>query len=144
LNEINKTLKQSDIAGQHTFELISTIGFGTAQEVGWRILQKNGAETVIGYDRNKGTLFLDRTHSGLIGFSRDFPARMEAPLRIAGSLEMEILVDRSSIEIFADGGRVAMTSLVFPPERANGIEAYAVNGKPDVFSATVWALKSAQ
>jgi sucrose-6-phosphate hydrolase SacC (GH32 family) len=139
---VNSTLQSSGVPNQHTFELISTIGFGNAQEVGWRILQKDGAATVVGYDRKKGSLFIDRTHSGSVGFSPDFPARMEAPLRTSRSLEIEVLVDRSSIEVFADGGHVAMTSLVFPPANANGIEAYATGGSSATFSAVLWGLKS--
>jgi sucrose-6-phosphate hydrolase SacC (GH32 family) len=98
--------------------------------------------TVIGYDRDKSSLFIDRQHSGSIGFSPHFASRMDAPLRVNTSLELEVLVDRSSIEVFANGGQVAMTSLVFPPAEANGIEAYATGGNPSSFSTVLWGLKS--
>ncbi|HZS54717.1 MAG TPA: glycoside hydrolase family 32 protein [Bryobacteraceae bacterium] len=144
--ETNSKLKSSNITSnitkQHTFELISTIGFGTAREFGWRILQQNGVVTVVGYDRNKGSLFIDRRHSGLVGFSPQFPSRMDAPLRVSGSLELEILVDRSSVEVFANGGQIAMTSLVFPPAEANAIEAYTRGGNPSTISAVLWGFKS--
>jgi sucrose-6-phosphate hydrolase SacC (GH32 family) len=140
--EVNSKLTLSNITKQRTFELISTMRFGTSRELGWRILQQNGSVTVIGYDRDKSSLFIDRQHSGSIGFSPHFASRMDAPLRVNTSLELEVLVDRSSIEVFANGGQVAMTSLVFPHAEANGIEAYATGGNPSSFSTVLWGLKS--
>jgi sucrose-6-phosphate hydrolase SacC (GH32 family) len=139
---MNKMLKLSDLAKRHTFELVSTITLGNAREVGWRLLRQDGTAAVIGYDAKRGALFIDRTHSGLAGFSPDFPSRMEAPLHTQLSLEMEIVVDRSSVEVFADGGRVAITSLAFPPADASGIEAYGLDGAAGPFSATLRSLQS--
>jgi len=52
-----------------------------------------------------------------------FPARTAAPLTILKeSLELRILVDWSWVEVFAMGGRVAITNLVFPKSGAQGIE----------------------
>jgi sucrose-6-phosphate hydrolase SacC (GH32 family) len=141
LQEVNKKLRSSDITKAHTYELISTMSFGNAREVGWRILQHNGNATVIGYDRTKGTLFVDRTRSGFVDFSPAFPSRMDAPLTAGAALNVEVLVDRSSIEVFADGGRVTMTSLVFPPGDANGVEAYALGGTTS-FGAVILDLRS--
>jgi levanbiose-producing levanase len=64
------------------------------------------------------------------------------PLDVTAGLRLRIVVDRLSAEVFADDGKIAMTSLVFPPADANGIEAYSTGGEPGVASATVWALKS--
>jgi len=142
LEQVNKALQLSDLAQHHSFELTSTMALGTAQEVGWRILEENGTATVIGYDRTKGSLFIDRSHSGLMNFSPDFPSRMEAPLTLKDSLKLQLLVDRSSIELFADDGRIAMTSLVFPLSNANGIKAYAIGGAASITDVLLAALKS--
>ncbi|MGA8027559.1 MAG: glycoside hydrolase family 32 protein, partial [Bryobacteraceae bacterium] len=108
-----------------TFELRSEIPMGNAREVGWRVLHADGSSTLVGYDRGARKLFVDRTHSGLVGFSKDFPARVEAPLSISGNvLRLNLLVDRCSVEVFADDGHVAMTNLVFPPRGAMGLEMY--------------------
>jgi levanase len=83
-------------------------------------------------------LFVDRTHSGLVNFSPDFPARIEAPLTPAGdSISMRVLVDRLSVEVFADDGRIVSTNLVFPPANANKIESFG--GK---IAAVVQAVRS--
>ncbi len=74
-----------------------------------------GAE--LGYDPAMKQIWVDRT-KGNVDFSRKFPVRTVAPLRVAPGrpLTLQIFVDRSSIEVFADGGRVTMTNLVYPVE----------------------------
>lgn len=88
--------------------------------------------TLLGYDAAKQELYLDRTQSGITTFSKDFPARTTAPLLpdTEGRIRLQILVDRCSVEIFANDGEVAMTNLIFPtPENGRivfegtGIEA---------------------
>jgi len=143
VEEINRKFQNSDIIKSHTFELSSTIEVGTAQEAGWRLLAMDGTTTIIGYDRRRGSVFVDRTHSGVTGFSKEFPVRTEAPLAInSGVLNLDVLVDRCSVEVFAEGGRIAMTNLVFPDAGAKGIVAYANGGDAGLVSANVWRLKS--
>ena len=60
---------------------------------------------------------MDRTHSGNTAFSPQFPARTAAPLpSVPGTLDLTILVDRSTLEVFARRGQVAITTLFYPPE----------------------------
>ena len=137
-DELKRSLTES-----HSFELKAEVGLGNAQEIGWKLMSQDGTSTIVGYDRQRGTLFVDRRHSGLVGFNKDFPARIEAPLRLGqNALQLDIVVDRCSIEVFAEGGQVAMTNLVFPPPEASGIEVYAQGGQPEHVSATVWRLRS--
>jgi sucrose-6-phosphate hydrolase SacC (GH32 family) len=143
MDQANQKLGQSQILAGRTFELKASIAMGAAQEAGWRLLESDGASTVVGYDRRVGKLFVDRTHSGLINFSKDFPVRVEAPLRLASNvLQLDILVDRNSVEVFAEGGRVALTNLVFPPAGARTAAVYAKGGAAGSVNARVWSLRS--
>ncbi len=83
-----------------------------------RVLQGAGAETVIGWE--EGTLFVDRSKSGAVEFHKGFPGRTKAP--VARLRRLHVVVDRLSVEVFANGGEVTLTNLVFPPEGANGVE----------------------
>lgn len=68
----------------------------------------------LSFDALDGSFWLDRRKAGP-AFHPDFPGLFEAPLRIGdGALDLTIVVDRGSIEVFADGGRSVITSLVFP------------------------------
>jgi sucrose-6-phosphate hydrolase SacC (GH32 family) len=128
----------------HEFQFTSIVPLGTAQEAGWKVLAKNGTFTSIGYDRAKNALFVDRTHSGDVAFNKDFPARTEAPLNLNGNtLRLNVVVDRNSVEVFADDGRVTITNLVFAPADADSLQFYATGGKAGVVSGSLWKLKSA-
>lgn len=112
-----------DSKNTHSFVLAFSLEIDQGKEVGLKILADGNNYTSVGYDPAKKVLFVDRTHSGLTNFSPDFPARIEAPLAIKGnSLPVRILVDRSSLEVFADDGRIVSTNLVFPPANAYGIQ----------------------
>ena len=130
------------LSSSHTFEVMSTMQLGAAQQIGFRLLHQDGSFTLVGYDRKNKNLFIDRTHSGAINFSPAFPSRIEAPLTIGDGLQMRILVDRCSIELFADNGRVTMTSLVFPPAGTTAIQDYVSGGKARSKSVEIWELKS--
>lgn len=107
----------------HSFMLAFSLDTNKGREVGLKLLANRENYTSVGYDPAKEVLFVDRSHSGLTSFSPDFPARIEAPLNTSNTtFEIKVLVDRCSIEVFADGGRVVSTNLVFPPTNANGIE----------------------
>jgi sucrose-6-phosphate hydrolase SacC (GH32 family) len=127
----------------HTFRLRSEMHLGSAQEIGWRLLSDASHYTLVGYDRRNEKLFVDRTRSGLADFSKDFPGRIEAPLKMSGDLlQLDIVVDRCSVEVFADGGRITSTNLVFPPPGANALKPYAEGGKAGAISATIKGIQS--
>lgn len=74
-----------------------------------------GEKLIVGYDKGKGKYFIDRTHAGRSDFDSHFAAVSEAP-RISreDTVRMSIYLDKSSVEVFADGGLTDMTALVFP------------------------------
>jgi len=139
--EINSALKAASV-GQ-SFELETTVAPGSAKEVGWKLFAVDGSFTLVGYDAARRELFVDRTHSGNTAFSKDFPLRTATGLDDADPLRLTILVDRSSVEVFAQGGRVAMTNLLYPPPNGQGLEFYSGSGKNGRITAKLWSLMSA-
>jgi sucrose-6-phosphate hydrolase SacC (GH32 family) len=112
----------SNSRATHSILLAFSLKIDAGKEVGLTLLSNGENYTSVGYDPAKKVLFVDRTHSGNTGFSPDFPARIEAPLPTSEArLKLEVLVDRCSLEVFADDGRIVSTNLVFPPARAEGI-----------------------
>lgn len=143
VGEANLVLLRSQVSVTNSFELDTGTMLGTAQEFGWRIFTGKDVATVIGYKRQSGTFFVDRTKSGDVSFSKDFPARTETILpKIGDAIRFRILVDRNSAEVFVNGGLVAMTNLVFPPDGANRVEAYEEGGKVEKISIQAWQLRS--
>ena len=124
IEEIDQLIETGDNSPvKHSFLLAFSLKIDEGKEVGLNLLSNGENFTSVGYDPAKKVLFVDRTHSGDSSFSPDFPARIEAPLATNETrLKIEVLVDRCSLEVFADDGRVVSTNLVFPPIGARGIK----------------------
>ena len=74
-----------------------------------------GEELVIGFDKMANRYFIDRTKSGKTGFKKEFAAKHTAPrFTNAAKMDMILVIDVSSVELFADGGLTAMTEIFFP------------------------------
>jgi fructan beta-fructosidase len=139
---LNSALHDRPAAG-NSFELDATLPPETGGETGWKLLGAHGTYTTVGYDPHKRELFVDRTHSGNNSFSPQFSARTAAPLpAVPGSLDLTILVDRSTLEVFAQGGQVAITNLFYPPEGPLAQEFFAPAGQPGRITVERWDLKS--
>ncbi|SAK49814.1 glycoside hydrolase family 32 protein [Caballeronia ptereochthonis] len=102
----------------------------------------NGAiGTKIVYDTATRTLMLDRSQSGEANFSSAFSKQHIVNLPLEhGRLKLEIIVDRGSIEVFANGGRVALTDLIFPPRDADRIAVFSEGGSATFGELTVTRL----
>jgi fructan beta-fructosidase len=70
---------------------------------------------IVGYHDDKKQFYIDRTKAGVSNFNEGFDAIAIAPrLSNATNMDLSILLDKTSIELFADGGRTVMTALFFP------------------------------
>jgi fructan beta-fructosidase len=126
------------------YEVTATLAPGTASDYGLSLRTGEGQETRVGYDRVRGEVFVDRTRSGDVGFSPDFPGVQRAPLAAdpGGAVTLRILVDWSSVEVFAGDGSVAITDQVFPDPTSDGIQAFATGGTATLTSVKVAPLRS--
>lgn len=94
-------------------------------------------ETVIGYDASKHQVFVDRTHSG----GKINPAKLYQTMDVnetGGKIKFEILLDKSSFEVFVNDGEEALTTYIYPPENADGFSAFSVGGKSEIKSFKIW------
>ena len=72
-----------------------------------------GEKVVMTYKAKDETFSMDRTLSGKTDFSSDLAAITTAP--VYGKMnKLRIFIDKSSIEVFDNDGKMAMTNLVFP------------------------------
>jgi fructan beta-fructosidase len=81
-----------------------------------------GDELIIGFDKQQNQYFINRTKSGKTNFQKDFAARHTAP-RLTDNTKMNIslIIDVSSVELFADDGLSVMTEIFFPNKPYNQI-----------------------
>jgi fructan beta-fructosidase len=120
---------------------------GVTAKTGFTLDLRTGPDerTSVSFDPARGRLAVDRTRSGLVGFHRAFAGRHEAPLRVVdGRVRLRLLLDASSVEVFAQDGEVVITDLVLPTTtmRALGLSARGT-GTPAVDGITLHELGSA-
>lgn len=80
-------------------------------------------KVVAGYDKASNNYYIDRTKSGKVDFYKGFAARHTAA-RISKkpNLELKMIIDNASIEMFADEGLSVMTEIYFPNQTLNAIQ----------------------
>ena len=70
-----------------------------------------------------------------INYKNDFALATWAPLSLCQegkkTFHLDIFADKSSIELFVDGGRIAMTNLVFPVAPYENVRLYSQDGKAE-------------
>ena len=62
---------------------------------------------------------------------------------VGGRIRLRILVDRTSIEVFGNGGKVSLTSCYLARPRERSVQAFAVGGPARIVSCETWTLRSA-
>jgi sucrose-6-phosphate hydrolase SacC (GH32 family) len=133
LDEANKKFAGKE-PGDSVYMLRTVLQPGKASELGIRLRRSSlnpnepaNEETVVGIDWAKGEIFVDRRRSGYVSFSPDFAARTAAPLKHpeAKSVAIQIVVDRNSVEVFAEDGETVLTNLIYPSDASQGLAFYA-------------------
>ncbi|MCM1336866.1 MAG: DUF4980 domain-containing protein [Candidatus Amulumruptor caecigallinarius] len=113
-----------------------------AETVTLTFANAKGEKVTLIYAPKEKKLTFDRRNSGLVNFSPDFPAMTSAPTFGTGSeLALRIFIDRSSMEVFTDGGRSVMTNLVFPTEPYTTLTVTAGGGKAQVRDLKIYEIK---
>ena len=124
-----------------TYEIEMTIKNRNAEIVGFQLFNSKGEEVDIYYNLVEKKFAMDRSKSGIVSFSQDFPIVTFAPIEDNPEMTLRLFIDKSSIEAFGEDGRFAMTNLVFPSEPYNRISFYAKGGSYTVSSFKVYKLK---
>lgn len=131
------------VAGR-ALEILAEFEPGDAADFGLRVRQGDGEETVIGIDQRPGEVFVDRSRSGAVPFSPQFPGRhaaSRAPGDRARPVRLHLLVDATSVEVFADDGTVVLTDQVFPKPESQGVSLFSNGGTARLRSLEAWELR---
>lgn len=115
---------------------------GQSTRVGLALTNEQGDIYQLGIDQKENTFFSDRTAAGKIDFSDAFASgihiapRLSAPKRV----EMHVLLDVSSVELFADSGGVVLTDLIFPNEDFQEVSIFCEDGEVRNVKVTLFPL----
>ena len=124
-------------------EILLDIDAVAGEDVKISLSNKAGNKVDMVYDASKHTLSFDRRESGIVDFSENFPAVTVSPtFETAGKISLRIFVDKSSIEVFGNGGQFVMTNLVFPVEPYSNLSVSSNGGKSKISSLKIYSLKN--
>lgn len=101
---------------QGAYEVEIVIQNAGASKIAFCLLNDKGEKVSMYYDLNRKQFVMDRSESGTVDFSKDFPAVTVAPANVDKELTLRLFVDRSNIEAFGEDGKFVMTNLVFPSQ----------------------------
>jgi sucrose-6-phosphate hydrolase SacC (GH32 family) len=108
-------------------ELDLAAGGDTAVDLALRV--GGGRETMIRWHPRESKLALDRTRSHLQTLHPQLSRTHEATVDPSdGVLRLQVFVDRCSVEVLADGGRLVMSGLIFPHPEDIGVELRSTGG----------------
>lgn len=112
-------------------------------DFGVEIYNSKGENLLIGYDKAKGEFYVNRSNAGNSDFSKDFSGIHVAPFVLSGAtVDMHLIIDDASVELFAMSGKVVMTEIFFPTEGFSGIRLYSKNGNVQLDSGSAYKLNS--
>jgi len=127
----------------NTFEIIAEFEIGTAKEFGFKVCKGANEETIIGFDAENQTLFIDRTNSGEAAFHEAFAGKHECYLLPENNkITLHVFVDQSSVELFGNNGKAVITDLIFPNQENKQLELYVKHGEIKLHSLELYSLKS--
>lgn len=111
---------------------------GNAFGVKVRCSSDGSEETIFRYDVKDSIVTFDRNRSGK---GEGGTRRAVLDGQLGDVITFHFFIDRSSVELFVNGGRLVMTGRIYPSETSQGIELFTEGGDVTVFSVDAWKLK---
>jgi sucrose-6-phosphate hydrolase SacC (GH32 family) len=101
-------------------------------------------EYTVEYDPTNATLAIDRTKAD-IQSPATFPKRYQAPmpLRDDGTVSLRILIDHSSLEIYANDGELTMSAFILPRPAGDGLMLKVESGACSIPALRIDRVRSA-
>ncbi len=123
------------------YEIEMEIQVADASKISLNLQNEKGEQVSMYYDLLRKQFVMDRSKSGKVDFSNDFPAVTAAPVHAGKTLRLRLFVDRSSIEAFGEDVKFVMTNLVFPSSPYNQMSFGTEGSGYTVSSFNVYKLR---
>ncbi len=107
-----------EVSGQYRIDLKTA----SVQDFKFTFSNAKSEKLIVGYDKKANQYYIDRSQSGIVNFDKEFAGTSTAPrLSAARTIKLTLVVDRASVELFADDGATVMTCIYFPNEKLDRI-----------------------
>jgi fructan beta-fructosidase len=103
-------------------------------------LHKTIAATSVGFNTAANNFYIDKTLSGNAKLDAAHLLLTAAATNVSNRIHVQVLFDRSSLEVFFNDGEKVITTQIFPDKDANGLSLFAREGGLTIQSMTIWDL----
>ncbi len=140
---MDNILEGKDITG-NSYWLEAELEVPENTMAGFKIAQqkdKKGnviAETVVGFDASKNEVYVDRSNSGNEKINQKKLTQSMNVNSTGGKIKLEILFDKSSLEVFVNDGEKVLTTYIYPGKEANLLSAFSFGGQTVIKSLKIW------
>jgi fructan beta-fructosidase len=139
---VSGDLPLNEVRGR-TLEIVANLDQGTARRFGMDVHRGETGKTHIVYNTSFSQLLIGRAPTPSSGEIRGFTSAFGAPVDLDNQhLRLQIFVDESSVEVFADDGLVTMTGQTYVDSANNGVFLFAEGGTAQVTHLEVYSLPS--
>jgi sucrose-6-phosphate hydrolase SacC (GH32 family) len=126
-----------------TFNLNKLQWLNFAEKFGAEFLTDQGDKLTVAYNHTKRVFYVDRQYKGQ-------PAQAELPIPVdygpyianQETLDLRIIIDHSSVELFSGNGHVVMTEKLLPNKEFNKLKLFADGGEITLKEAHIFNLNN--
>ena len=140
--EIELEKKLSINCCEKSFEIKAEIDFKQAEEITFALHKNKKQESLLKLNKKQNQIIINLENSGNTDFDETFLLEKEINYNFKEKVKVNIFVDRSSIEVFIDGGELTITNLVFPNLDSKKIEIRSSGGIVLIDKLDIFKLKS--
>lgn len=138
----NIDLEDNDIIKSGSYDLNFVADLSTSDSL--KIITGNILEklTII-FEKKSGTVIINRSHSGKVNFSNFFKENINCTSLNLGTdqkLDIRMLVDKTSVELFWNHGENTMTTLFFPAYQYNYLKLDGSTTSPFISNFFLYGL----
>jgi fructan beta-fructosidase len=135
---VGNTLKLDSVSGT-SLDIQFNLSLANTATAGIDVLQSGSEQTVITFNKSLSEILLDRTNSGLINFSNQFPGIESAKMNNIDftNIKCRILIDQSIVEVFVNDGEYSITDLAFPTRSKGGLTLFSTGGNAKFTNITI-------
>lgn len=125
-----------------TFNINKLQWLNFAEKFGVELSADSGDQVIVAYNHSKRVFYIDRLFSS-IGNQTEKPLEIDyAPFIANGeTLDLRIIIDHNSIELFSGNGCVVMTEKIAPDKVFSHVKIFAEGGEITLKEASIYRLK---
>jgi fructan beta-fructosidase len=114
-----------------------------AETIKIEIFNETNEKVIIGYNLKNNNFFIDNTANGWNNDKKEFAKISYGPHKLNNeNLKIKLIIDKASVELFAQDGALVMTNQFFPKTDFNKIKIVSENGKAEIINGKINILNS--